>query len=189
LYRLVAVAAIKSGLVDETQAAKLGELARNLNADFSLNGRSLQVLLDGEEVTEDLRTEEVSALSSKLAILAAVRQALVERQRSFRRPPGLVADGRDMGTVIFPDAQLKIYLTASVQERAQRRYKQLKEKGESVNLSRLFREIEERDRRDETRRLSPLRPAFDSHIIDSSELGVDEVLIRILSLWTNVSAK
>src|SRR5690606_4051296 len=125
---------------------------------------------EGQDISQRLRTEEVSALASRLAALPAVRAALVERQRDFRQSPGLVADGRDMGTVIFPDAALKIYLTASVEERAQRRYKQLKEKGESVNLSRLFREIEERDRRDETRPMAPLRPAFDSHIIDSSEL-------------------
>ncbi len=189
LYRLVAVAAIKAGLGHESEAEKLGALAAGLDAEFSVQDSLVRVLLEGHDVSEYLRTEEVSVLSSKLAVLAPVRQALVEKQRAFRRPPGLVADGRDMGTVIFPDAELKIYLTASVEKRAQRRYKQLKEKGESVNLSRLFREIEERDRRDETRQLAPLRPAFDSHLIDSSELGVGEVLASILALWKKASDK
>lgn len=189
LYRLVAVSAIKAGLGQDTEAGIVGALAANLDAEFSVQHSRVKVLLDGEDVSEYLRTEEVSVLSSKLAVLAPVRQALVEKQRAFRQPPGLVADGRDMGTVIFTDAELKIYLTASVETRAQRRYKQLKEKGESVNLSRLFREIEERDRRDETRQLAPLRPAIDSHVIDSSELSVDEVLASILALWKKVSDK
>jgi len=190
LYRLVAVAAIKAGIDTQVGGSSLeesaGGLAASLDATFSVQDRAVRVLLDGEDVSEALRSEAVSVLSSKLAVLAPVRQALVGRQRSFRQLPGLVADGRDMGTVIFPDAPLKIYLTASVQTRAQRRYKQLKEKGESVNLSRLFREIEERDRRDETRQLAPLRPAIDSHVIDSSELSVDQVLAEILALWKKV---
>jgi cytidylate kinase len=187
LYRLVAVAAIRAGMNQDSDPDSVGTLAASLDAEFSVQQRVVKVLLAGEDVTDQLRTEEASVLSSKLAILAPVRQGLVERQRAFRQLPGLVADGRDMGTVIFPDAPLKIYLTASVETRAQRRYKQLKEKGESVNLSRLFREIEERDRRDETRQLAPLRPAIDSHVIDSSELGVDEVLAKILALWNKAS--
>jgi cytidylate kinase len=111
-----------------------------------------------------------------------VRDALVQRQRAFRRAPGLVADGRDMGTVIFPDAKLKIFLTASAEARAERRYKQLKEKGENVNLSRLFREIKKRDERDSSRAVSPLRPADDAHVIDSTEMTVNEVLDEIRKL-------
>ncbi len=183
LYRLVAVAALKQGLASTQDETELGRLAANLRAEFAIEHHAVKVLLDGEDVSAHLRSEEVGVLASRLAALPAVRAALVDRQRAFRRFPGLVADGRDMGTVIFPDANLKIYLTASVDERAQRRYKQLKEKGESVNLSRLFREIEERDYRDQTRLLAPLKPAFDSHLIDSSELSADEVLVKLLNLW------
>jgi cytidylate kinase len=183
LYRLVAVAALQHQQCGDDEPA-LARLAAGLNAEFAVAEQELKVQLDGLDVSQRLRSEEVGVLASRLAALPSVRTALLERQRAFRRPPGLVADGRDMGTVIFPDATLKIYLTASVQERAHRRYKQLKEKGESVNLSRLFQEIEERDRRDQTRPVAPLRPALDSHIIDSSELSVDEVLGKILVLWT-----
>jgi cytidylate kinase len=187
LYRLVAVAALQAQMSLEDEA-RLGCLAADLDAGFTVTNRELKVMLNGQDVSQQLRSEEVSALSSRLAALQEVRAALVDRQRAFRRHPGLVADGRDMGTVIFPDAPLKIYLTASVEERARRRYKQLKEKGESVNLPRLFREIEERDRRDQNRPVAPLRPAFDSHIIDSSELSVDEVLGKILALWKECQA-
>jgi cytidylate kinase len=127
----------------------------------------------------------VSAFASEAAALPAVRAALVRRQRAFRRPPGLVADGRDMGTVIFPDARLKIFLTASARARAERRYKQLKEKGESVNLSRLFREIEKRDERDRSRAVSPLKPAPDAHVIDSTKMSINEVLQKIHKLLEN----
>jgi len=188
LYRLVAVAALKQQLASTHDETELGRLAANLQAEFAVEHHAVKVSLDGVDVCQQLRSEAVSALASRLAVLPEVRAALVDRQRAFRRLPGLVADGRDMGTVIFPDANLKIYLTASVGERAQRRYKQLKEKGESVNLSRLFREIEERDYRDQTRLLAPLKPAFDSHLIDSSELSVDEVLGRILNLWNKGQA-
>lgn len=182
LYRLVAVAALNQQLEMAVDELRLGQLAADLKAEFTVENRGVRVLLESEDVSSRLRSEEVSVLASRLATLPTVRNALVERQRAFRQLPGLVADGRDMGTVIFPDASLKIYLTASVEERAQRRYKQLKEKGESVNLSRLFQEIEERDRRDQTRLLAPLKPAFDSHLIDSSELSVAEVLGKILFL-------
>ena len=181
LYRLVAVAALKQGVTEEESA--LAALCQQLKAEFTIRDHEVRVHLDGEDVTAELRTAAVSVNASRLAALPAVRLALLDWQRAFRRKPGLVADGRDMGTVIFPDANLKIYLTASVQERANRRYKQLKDKGESVNLSRLFREIEERDSRDQNRSVAPLKPAFDSHIIDSSELSVEEVLGRILALW------
>jgi len=183
LYRLVAVAALNRQLATLENEDQLGRLAENLQTRFVIENHAMTVLLDDENVSQQLRSEEVSVLASRLAALPAVRTALLARQRAFRQLPGLVADGRDMGTVIFPDASLKIYLTASVEERARRRYKQLKEKGESVNLSRLFREIEERDHRDQTRSLAPLRPAPDSHVIDSSELSVDEVLGKVLYLW------
>jgi len=182
LYRLVAIAASEQHLSQDDEPA-MGRVAAQLDTEFFISEQEVRVLLNGLDVSQRLRSEEVSVLSSRLAALPAVRAALVERQRAFRQLPGLVADGRDMGTVIFPDASLKIYLTASVEERAHRRYKQLKDKGESVNLSRLFQEIEERDRRDQARPVAPLRTAFDSHIIDSSELSVDEVLGKILTLW------
>ena len=181
LYRLVAMAALDSGIaVDDV--GKLGELAARLDISFTLRDGEAEIRLDGVPVSERLRSEAVSALASRVAAIPEVRLALRKRQRAFQKPPGLVADGRDMGTVIFPGAQLKIFLTASVEERAQRRYKQLKDKGESVTLSRLFRDIEKRDERDRTRAVAPLRPAEDAHIIDSTDLGIDEVLQEILKL-------
>lgn len=181
LYRLVALAALARGLTLRDEEA-LGALASKLNVRFDPCDLESVPYLDGEPVPDRLRSEEVSGFASLVAAIAPVRAALVERQRAFRQPPGLVADGRDMGTVIFPDAELKIFLTASAEERAERRYKQLKEKGENVNLSRLFREIKARDERDRTRPIAPLRPASDAHIIDSTALSVEEVLERILGL-------
>ena len=181
LYRLVALAAMRRGIEPDNEPA-LAELAVSLKAGFKMQAEGMQCLLDGEDVTDELRAEAVSGFASNVAAQPAVRAALVERQRAFREPPGLVADGRDMGTVIFPDAGLKIYLTASVEERAQRRYKQLKEKGESVNLSRLFRDIEKRDERDRTREVAPLVPADDAVTIDSTQLSVDEVMSAIFDL-------
>ena len=181
LYRLTALAVMKeqSSLEDEDA---LGEIAANLNIRFTTNGNGVRAILDDHDVTDRLRQEDTGMMASKIAILPAVRSALTERQRRFRQPPGLVADGRDMGTVIFPDAQLKIFLTASAEIRAERRYKQLKEKGESVNLTRLFREIKARDLRDQSRSVAPLRPAEDAVIIDSTELSIDEVFRKVVSL-------
>ena len=181
LYRLVALAAMDRGLATDDEQA-LGELALHLDVSFDIRDHQPVVVLDGKRVEQRLRSEQVSAFASRVAALGSVRKALIERQRSFRCPPGLVADGRDMGTVIFPDAELKIFLTASAAERARRRYKQLKEKGESVNLSRLFREIEERDERDRTRAIAPLVPARDAHFIDSTELSIETVLQQVLKL-------
>jgi len=181
LYRLTALAVIKRQLPLEDEAA-LGELAANLDIRFETNGVEVVTWLDGENVNDQLRFEETGVMASKIAAIPAVRSALTGRQRRFRQPPGLVADGRDMGTVIFPDAKLKIFLTASAEIRAQRRYKQLKDKGESVNLTRLFKEIKARDLRDQSRRVAPLRPAENAVIIDSTELSIDEVFNRIVSL-------
>ncbi|MDX1556421.1 MAG: (d)CMP kinase [Xanthomonadales bacterium] len=178
LYRLVALAAMNRGIEPDNEIA-LAELAAALDAQFGMDAEGPRVTLDGEDVTGQLRSESVSAFSSHVAAHQAVREALVGRQQAFREPPGLVADGRDMGTVIFPDAEYKFFLTASVEERAQRRYKQLKEKGESVTLSRLFREIEKRDERDMTREIAPLVPADDAVTIDSTRLSVDEVMRAI----------
>ncbi len=181
LYRLVALAAMDRG-IDAIEEAALGQLARGLDVSFGVSGDGMVILLDGNTITGRIRSEDVGVYASRIAALPLVRAALVKRQRAFRTPPGLVADGRDMGTVIFPDAVLKIFLTASAQARAQRRYKQLKEKGESVNLSRLFRDIEKRDERDSSRAISPLKPADDAHLIDSTELSIEEVMQEIYDL-------
>jgi len=181
LYRLVAVAAIDRGIGAEEEAA-LGQVAENLDVNFGISNDGMVVLLDGNYITGRLRSETVSVFSSQIATFPMVRKALVHRQRAFRKPPGLVADGRDMGTVIFPDAGLKIFLTATAEARAERRYKQLKEKGESVNLTRLFQDIKMRDERDSTRAIAPLRPAKDAHVIDSTELSINEVLQKIQDL-------
>lgn len=182
LYRLVAVAAMDRGIA-ATDEESLGALARGLDVTFVIRGDEVITLLSGEQINERLRSEAVGAFASCVAAIASVRLALVESQRAFRRAPGLVADGRDMGTVIFPDAELKIFLTASAEERANRRYKQLKEKGENVTLSRLFRDIEKRDDRDRTRPVAPLKPAEDAYTIDSTDLSIDEVLQEILVLF------
>ena len=181
LYRLVALAALDRGVAADDEAS-LARIAVDLDAEFVFSEQGMRVVLDGLDVSSRLRSEEVSAFSSRIAALPGVRAALVQRQRAFRQAPGLVADGRDMGTVIFPDARLKIFLTASAEARAERRHKQLKEKGENVNLSRLFREIEKRDERDRSRAVSPLKPADDAHVIDSTELSIDEVLQKVHKL-------
>jgi len=187
LYRLVAVAAMDRG-TDTTDGDALARVARGLDVQFGLSDEGMVILLDGNYITGRLRSEAVSAMASQVAAIPAVRDALVQRQRAFRRAPGLVADGRDMGTVIFPDAKLKIFLTASAEARAERRYKQLKEKGENVNLSRLLEEIKKRDERDTSRAVSPLKPADDAHIVDSTEMSIDDVLERIHRLIEETSA-
>ena len=181
LYRLTALAVMKKQVPLEDENS-LGEVAANLDIRFETSGSDVISWLDGENVSDSLRFEETGVLASKIAAIAVVRSALTGRQRRFRQAPGLVADGRDMGTVIFPDAKLKIFLTASARVRAERRYKQLKEKGESVNLARLFREIQARDLRDQSRSVAPLRPAEDAVIIDSTELSIEEVFSKIVSL-------
>jgi len=181
LYRLTALAAIKQN-TDLNDEVALGELAANLDIRFETTHNGVITMLDGQDVSGDLRQEETGAVASRIAAVPAVRTALASRQRLFRQAPGLVADGRDMGTVIFPDAKLKIFLTASAEIRAERRYKQLKDKGENVNLTRLFREIKARDSRDQSRSIAPLRPADDAVIIDSTDLDIDEVFVKVLSL-------
>jgi len=181
LYRLTALAVMK-GHVSLEDENELGKIAANLDIRFETSGTDVISRLDGEDVSDRLRQEDTGVMASKIAAIQSVRSALTGRQRRFRQAPGLVADGRDMGTVIFPDAGLKIFLTASARIRAERRYKQLKEKGESVNLTRLFREIKARDLRDQSRSIAPLRPAEDAVIIDSTELSIDEVFEKIVSL-------
>jgi len=181
LYRLTALAVMKQDAdLDDEDA--LGQVAGNLDIRFETGGQGVKSLLDGEDVSVALRREDTGILASRIAVTPAVRAALVKRQRQFRQLPGLVADGRDMGTIIFPDAILKIFLTASTEIRTQRRHKQLKEKGESVNLSRLFREIKARDLRDQSRGIAPLRQAEDAVIIDSTELSIEEVLSKVIKM-------
>ena len=182
LYRLVGLAVLKLDL-DTSKEKQLAELSKKFDICFEpLESGTTRISLNGEDVSDEIRAEAVGNMASRIAAIGPLRKALRARQRAFRQPPGLVADGRDMGTIIFPDAALKIFLTASVEERAQRRYKQLKTKGESVNLPRLFREIEERDNRDRTRPIAPLVPAQDAVFLDSTGLSIENVLteIRIL---------
>ncbi len=179
LYRLVALAARTADIqADDTD--RLVELARNLDVEFVLQpGAIAKVVLDGKEVGDLLRTEEIGNLASQIASENRIREALLDRQRQFQQAPGLVADGRDMGTTIFPDALLKIYLTASAEIRAERRHKQLMEKGFDVNLPRLLGEIRDRDARDSERSASPLKPAEDAIVVDTSSMTIDEVVDHI----------
>jgi cytidylate kinase len=182
LYRLVALAARRASVgLDEAKA--LGHLAEGFNIRFgSTQSGEEAVWLDGEEVTRAIRTEEAGNDASKVAALGPVRAALLERQRRFAVPPGLVADGRDMGTVVFPGARVKIFLTASPAERALRRYKQLKEKGVTANLAALSLEIAERDERDSTRSASPLVASADATMLDTTGMSVDDVVERVLGI-------
>ncbi len=179
LYRLTGLCSLRRG-VDPADVAAMAALAAELPADFRVDDDGEHVLLDGEEVGREIRTEEVGGLASRVAAIPEVRQALLERQRAFRRPPGLVADGRDMGTVVFPDAAAKVFLTASPEERAKRRYNQLKGLGGSVNLPDLSREIAERDQRDASRATAPLRPAPDAEYIDTTEMPIEVVVERVV---------
>ena len=178
LYRLVAMQAQRAG-VDTEDAAGLARLARDLRPLF-MSGR---IWLDGVEVTDTIRQEGIGAAASRIATVPAVRRALVETQRGFRAPPGLVADGRDMGTVIFPDAECKVFLTAAVESRARRRYKQLIEKGFSANIEELSQVLRERDDRDMNRAVAPLRPAQGAVTVDSTGLDVDQTVELVLCAW------
>ena len=182
LYRLLAFAAANHGVALDNEPL-LSKLAAHLDVQFvgATNGKAASIILEGDDVTHSIRSEQVAAGASTVAALPAVRAALLERQRAFREFPGLVADGRDMGTVVFPDAPLKIFLTASAEERARRRYLQLKAKGDDVSLPRLLEEIRARDERDTQRAIAPLKPAADAIQLDSTELSIEQVLERIMS--------
>ncbi len=193
LYRLIALAAEQRG-VDLDDGEGLARLATHLNARFISNAGSAQsnpsaveacVMLDARDVTQLLRSQACAEAASRVAALPQLRAALLERQRAFRRPPGLVADGRDMGSVVFADAALKIFLTASVEQRAQRRYKQLINKGMNADIRTLEAELAARDARDSGRSIAPLKPAPGAIKIDSSTLSIQEVVLLILSLWQN----
>jgi len=180
LYRSLAVSAIKRevNLEDHQQ---LADLARSLNIEFDLFN-SGSVWLDGEDVSLSIRTDIVSKAASLLGTIPAVRTALHEQQLAFRKEPGLVADGRDMGTVVFPDALVKIYLTARLEERVQRRYKQLIDKGIDATLPLLLRDLKERDAKDSERPISPLKPAKDAVVLDTSDLQVGQVVQLVMSI-------
>jgi cytidylate kinase len=178
LYRLTALQALRRGveLRDEHAIAKLAE---HLPARF----QGEHIYLAHEDVTHAIRAEEVGNMASKIAALPTVRQALFGLQLGFRQTPGLVADGRDMGTVIFPTARLKVFLTASVEARAQRRYKQLIDKGFSANMNDLLADLQARDERDTNRAVAPLAPASDAHLLDTSEMGVDQAVDQVLAWY------
>ena len=175
LYRALGLAASRLSLAP-TDSDRLAVLAASL--DLELRGD--RVLLDGQDVTREVGTEETGTEASRLAVLAPVRVALLERQRGFRHPPGLVADGRDMGTVVFPDAAWKVFLTASCEVRARRRYNQLRHQGMDVNLADLFKALRERDERDRVREAAPLRPAEGAFRVDTTHLGVEETIERVM---------
>ncbi len=184
LYRLVALAAGENGIALDDIAA-LAELAAELDVVFgSDTAGEEQILLQGRDVTKQIRTEDCGTGASAVAALPAVRNALLGLQRGFRKAPGLVADGRDMGTHVFADARLKVFLTATPQERAKRRHKQLNDKGIDVSLAALSRDIEERDRRDSDRSVAPLRPAADARILDSSGKSIEDVTRTVLD-WVS----
>lgn len=178
LYRLVALAALDRGF-DLARASDIAAIARDLNVTF----RGDVIRLDGGDVTMAIREERVSGAASKVAALQPVREALLERQRAFRQPPGLVADGRDMGSVVFPDATVKIFLTADAAERARRRYKQLMEKGMSASMSALLQEIRERDARDSERAAAPLQKCADAIELDTTGMSVDEAVAQVVAVY------
>jgi len=183
LYRLVALAALEAGVSPDDERA-LAALAAQLDATF-VDGR---ILVAGRDVRDAIRSEAVSAGASRIAVHPGVRTALVDRQRAFRRPPGLVADGRDMGTVVFPDARIKVFLTASAEERAKRRHKQLIEKGIYSTIDDLLRDIRERDARDAGRAAAPLKPAADAVTLDTTDMTIAAAIAFVLERYRECPA-
>lgn len=180
IYRVLALAAIHHG-VDLDSEDALVPLAANLDVQFKAEGDLVKVILEGEDVSSELRKEETGMAASKVAALPQVREALLRRQRAFASAPGLVADGRDMGTVVFTGAEVKIFLDASAEERANRRMKQLQQKGLDVRFDRLLGEIQERDDRDRNRAVAPLRPAEDALVLDSTSMNIEEVVAQAIA--------
>ena len=181
IYRVLALAADKNSVPLDDEKA-LEKLATDLDVQFIVDSENNQrIILDDADVTDTIRSETVGAHASQIAVLPIVRSGLLRRQQDFRQVPGLIADGRDMGTVVFADAPLKVFLTAGAEERARRRYLQLKDKGEAVTLTSLLEEIRERDERDTNRSIAPLKPAEDAIILDSTTMTIEQVLERILS--------
>jgi cytidylate kinase len=183
IYRVLALAAIHHMIKPEDEEALL-PLAANLDVQFSVDNETGagRIILEGEDVTKSIRTEEVGGLASQIAALPSVREALLRRQRAFRNDLGLIADGRDMGTIVFPDAVLKIYLTASAEARAQRRFLELKQRGLDVKIDKLIADIKERDERDINRPVAPLVPAEDAITIDTTELNAIQAFDKVVSI-------
>jgi len=181
LYRLTALAS-KQQEISLTDEAALEDIALHLPVTFVTCDAGLEIHLNNKNVTESIRDESIGMLASKIAAITKVRDALLARQRAFYQPPGLVADGRDMGTTVFPDAILKIFMTASPEERAKRRFKQLKEKGISANIAALVKDLTLRDKQDKNRTVSPLKPADDAILLDTSDMGINEVTQKVLLL-------
>ncbi|MDO9742685.1 (d)CMP kinase [Glaesserella parasuis] len=179
IYRILALAAVKQGIAFENETA-LAQIGRNLNVKFVPENNEIQVILDGENVGDQIRTAQAGQNASKIAVYPQVREALLQRQRDFRSPKGLIADGRDMGTVVFPEAEIKFFLDASAEERTKRRVKQLQEKGFNANFDKILAEIKERDFRDRNRPVAPLVPAKDAMILDSTHLSIEEVIQQAL---------
>ncbi|QTO01184.1 (d)CMP kinase [Aggregatibacter sp. 2125159857] len=180
IYRVTALAALKRH-ADLTNEAELAELARHLDIQFVPKNGEVNVLLGGMDVSHLIRTQEVADAASKVAVFPQVRAALLQLQQDFAKNDGLIADGRDMGTVVFPDAQVKLFLDASAEERAKRRYNQLQNKGISGNFAQILAEIKERDLRDRNRAVAPLKPAEDAFLLDSTTLSIDEVICQALN--------
>ena len=190
LYRITGLASERKGLtlsdsMNEHDELAVAEVAANLDVRFEPTPVGVKVILEGDDVTDQIRTEEVGSLASLVAALPAVRTALLQRQRDFQALPGVIADGRDMGTVVFPQAQVKVFLTASAEERGQRRYKQLTEKGFDASLPALIEDIRARDERDSNRAVAPLKPADDATVIDSTSMSIEEVCNQVLELVNN----
>lgn len=187
LYRITALQVFRFSPehnVDSISDLQLIEITNNLSVSYGQKNGELVIFYNGENITQLIRSEEIAAIASQIAAIPAVRETLLARQRAFLQQPGLVADGRDMGTVVFPDAVLKIYLTASAEERAKRRYKQLKDKGIDVNLPSLVEELRLRDERDMNRQAAPLKPASDAIIIDTTTLDIKQVTNEVM-YWVN----
>ncbi|MEY3220803.1 MAG: hypothetical protein RIT27_2160 [Pseudomonadota bacterium] len=181
IYRALAIAALRQNIQLDQQDI-LTQLAKNIDLRFEAAEGEVTVFLSDQNITKDIRSEEAGNAASKIAVFQLVRTALLDRQRAFAQPKGLVADGRDMGTVVFPEAWLKVFLTASIEERAKRRYKQLKKKGIEASLPDLIHALNERDARDRQRSVAPLQPATDAIIIDTSQLSVNDVINEIMHL-------
>ena len=184
LYRITALQVSRDfpqQSIDSLDESRIADIAKNLSVSYVEENNDLVIFLDGENITQLIRNEEIGAKASQIAAIPVVREALLARQRAFLAKPGLIADGRDMGTVVFPQAVVKIYLTASAQERAQRRYKQLKDKGIDVNLSALVEELRLRDDRDMNRQAAPLKPASDAIVIDTTMLNIEQVTDEVMN--------
>ncbi|MGQ0285597.1 (d)CMP kinase [Pasteurellaceae bacterium 22721_9_1] len=180
IYRVTALAALKSA-VDLSDELALAQLASQLNVQFLPQGGEVKIMLSGEDVSGQIRTQEVAEAASKIAVFPLVRSALLQLQKDFATDKGLIADGRDMGTVVFPNAQVKLFLDASAEERAKRRFKQLQNKGINGNFDQILTEIKDRDFRDRNRAVAPLKPADDALLLDSTQLSIEEVIEKALN--------